>query len=342
MTSEKFLLTLYPNMDNSQLITRTIASELERFDMLYTQTLAGDDGVLGQVLSMIGKGRGKFLRPKLTMLLAKAFSADGVVTDEALIGALSLELLHTASLVHDDVVDESDKRRGQPSINKLFGNKVAVLSGDFVLSTSLHVISSTHNANLFAIIGELGRILSHGELLQLDNISKQTVTESDYLSVIEKKTAALFVACAKVAIEVTKMSEEVAEKMRRFALITGLIFQIKDDILDYVSDAKLIGKPTGNDLREGKVTLPLIHALDVNPDAEILTLVAKAKNLDASDAEIDSLIHFAIDNGGIVYAEEYMLKLRNEAVTIINEYCKDSVVGESLIAYVDYAIQRSK
>lgn len=329
-------------MDKSQVITLPITDELRRFDILYDDALRGDNGVLGQVLTMIGKGRGKLLRPKLAMLLTKAFSASGFVTDEALLGALSLELLHTASLVHDDVVDESDKRRGQPSINKQFGNKVAVLAGDFVLSTSLHVISYTHNANLFAIIGELGRTLSHGELQQLENISKENVTESDYLSVIEKKTAALFVACAKVAIEVTKVPDEIAEMMKRFALIVGLIFQIKDDILDYVSDAKSIGKPTGNDLREGKVTLPLIHALDVNPDAEMLSLVVKAKALDATDEEIEKIISFAIENGGIEYAEDYMLNLRNEAVEIVKNYCQDVRVGESLISYVDYAIQRSK
>lgn len=330
------------NMDKSSEIIKPISAELVRFDKLYDDALSGDNGVLGQVLTMIGRGRGKLLRPKLTMLLTKAFSHDGNVTDEALLGALSLELLHTASLVHDDVVDESDKRRGQPSINKQFGNKVAVLSGDFVLSTSLHVISFTHNANLFAIIGDLGRTLSHGELQQLENISKAKVTEADYLSVIEKKTAALFVACAKVAIEVTKVNNEIAEKMKRFALITGLIFQIKDDILDYVSDAKSIGKPTGNDLREGKVTLPLIHALDINPDVEMLSLVAKAKNLEATDEEIAKIISFTIKNGGIEYAEDYMLKLRNEAAEIVNSYCKNDGVGESLVSYVDYAIQRSK
>lgn len=331
-----------PNMQLSDIIKNPITSEISHFADYYDTVLNAEDGLLGQVLTSVRRGRGKLLRPQLVLLLAKSVGQGrGELTQDAYIGALSLELLHTASLIHDDVVDESDKRRGQPSINASFGNKVAVLSGDYILSTALRTLADSRYPQLVAAISQLGKTLSRGELLQLESIQAEEVSEETYMQVITGKTAALFETCGTVAAIVTEASEDISSQMQMYGRRVGQIFQIKDDILDYVSDSQTIGKPVGNDLREGKVTLPLIHAITEHQDPEMLALIKKVKLLQATDADIQQLIQFAIAGGGIEYAEQRMHQLRQDALHFV-ETITDASLRQALTAYIDFAIERKK
>ena len=245
-------------MDYLSIIRKPIEGEMSNFVELFGQCLTHEEGLLGQVLSHIRQRGGKRMRPMLILLTAKNYGEISDVTQNA---ALGLELLHTASLVHDDVVDESSERRGQPSVNASYNNKVAVLVGDYILSTALLRVSLSKNQRIVQHLAELGRTLAAGEILQLSNISNQEITEDVYYQVIEKKTAALFEACSILGAISVGASEDDIEKAKKFGHNIGMIFQIRDDIFDYY-DSKEIGKPTGNDMMEGKLTLPVIHALN--------------------------------------------------------------------------------
>ena len=328
-------------MDYSEIIRKPIALEYQQFIDLYDEVLNAEGGLLQQVLDSVRRGRGKMLRPQLVLLLCKALNGSGAVPKDAFIGALSLELLHTASLVHDDVVDDSDKRRGMASINAAFGNKVAVLAGDYILSTALRILADTKDTALVAAISNLGKTLSHGELLQLESVSNEEISEEIYFEVISRKTASLFETCGTVAATVLEADQNAMQMASEFGRKVGLIFQIKDDILDYISDSTTIGKPVGNDLREGKVTLPLIFAVKSNPQPQMLELIKKAKAMDATSDDVRTLVDFAIRNGGIEYAEERMQQLRNEALMLIKN-AVEATVADALKAYIDFAINRKK
>ena len=229
-------------MDYLSIIRKPIEGEMNNFVELFGQCLTYEEGLLGQVLSHIRQRGGKRMRPMLIFLTAKNY---GLVSDVTQNAALGLELLHTASLVHDDVVDESSERRGQPSVNASYNNKVAVLVGDYILSTALLRVALSDNHRIVQILAELGRTLAAGEVLQLSNISNQEISEDVYYQVIDKKTAALFEACSVLGAIASGASEEDIEKARKFGHYIGMIFQIRDDIFDYY-ESKEIGKPTGN------------------------------------------------------------------------------------------------
>jgi len=276
------------------------------------------------------------MRPILTMLIAKCFGDVNDVTQNA---ALGLELLHTASLVHDDVVDESKERRGQASVNASYNNKVAVLVGDYILSTALQRVSLTKDSVIINALAELGRTLSKGEILQLTNFENDGISEEIYYKIIESKTASLFKCCAEMgAISAHAGEEQIAAAME-FGRIIGIIFQIRDDIFDYY-DSKEIGKPTGNDMAEGKITLPAIFALNKTQDKEMLALAKKVKNRSISTDEITVFIEFTKKNGGIEYAEEVMEKLHAEALSFVDKYVDDSDIANALRSYLDYIIER--
>lgn len=272
----------------------------------------------------------------LILLTAKALGAANDVTQHA---GVALELLHTASLVHDDIVDEATERRGQLSVNAVYNNKVAVLIGDYILSTALLNACLTNNNDIVSYLSKLGQTLSNGEILQLTANSSVHISEQDYYDVIKQKTAALFEACCTMgAMSVTSD----AQTIRDFAMFgqkLGIIFQIRDDIFDYFSSDKL-GKPTGNDMREGKLTLPAIHCVLQADDPDITLLAQKVKRQEVTDGEIQQLINFTIDNGGITYAEQQMDRLHSEALKFINERVGDEQVNRALTAYLDYVIQR--
>lgn len=323
-------------MDYLSIITEPISSELTDFIALFNQSLSHTNGMLTQALDHIRQRAGKRMRPILILLMAKNF---GRITDATQHAAVGLELLHTASLVHDDVVDESGERRGQASVNQVFDNKVAVLVGDYILSTALLQVSYTHSEVIVRCLAELGRTLSNGEILQLSNIQNQDISEDIYYQVIKQKTAALFEACAALGAVSAGATESEIESARSFGRNLGIIFQIRDDIFDYYDHGE-IGKPTGNDMIEGKLTLPVIYALNTTQDEEMITLARKVKNGSVTDEEIARLVAFTKAHGGIEYADKRMRDFHAEAMLFLETEVKDEAVRRSLKAYLDYVIER--
>lgn len=323
-------------MDNLSIIKQPIATELDEFIALFNQAMTHSDGMLSSALSFIKQKSGKRMRPILILLIAKSFGIISEVTQNAAVG---LELLHTASLVHDDVVDESERRRGQASVNAIYDNKVAVLVGDYILSTALLYVSHTHSESIVRYLAELGRTLSDGEILQLTNIRNQIISEDVYFKVISQKTAALFEACCVIGASSSGATETQIEQARVFGRNLGIIFQIKDDIFDYYESSD-IGKPTGNDLAEGKLTLPVIYALNSTGNQDMLQLARKVKDGTVTPSEIDTLVAFAKENGGIEYAEKRMCELHDECHSFIDKHVKNDSIKAALEAYLDFVIKR--
>ena len=324
-------------MDFLSLIKQPIGAELEEFVQLFDKSLSGKDGMLGQALDHIRNRSGKRMRPMLILLIAKNFGLVNEATQHAAVG---LELLHTASLVHDDVVDESEERRGQASVNASYNNKVAVLVGDYILSTALLSVSFTHSDEIVKELAELGRTLSNGEILQLTNIRNQEISEDVYYQVIKQKTAALFETCAGIGALSVDASKDKVEAARKFGQNVGIIFQIRDDIFDYF-ESKEIGKPTGNDMVEGKITLPLIYALNKTDDVEMKNLAAKVKAGTVNQDEIARLVAFAKESGGIDYAEQRMNDFHRDASLFIERFVDNPSLKEALNAYLVFVIKRS-
>jgi len=324
------------SMDYLSLIKQPIEHELQDFIDLFNRSLTHDDGLLGRALAHIRSRGGKRMRPMLILLIAKNYGRVTSVTQHAAVG---LELLHTASLVHDDVVDESTERRGQASVNATYDNKVAVLVGDYILSTALLNVSHTGNQAIVQNLAELGRTLSNGEILQLTNIQNEVFSEQVYYDVIRQKTAALFESCAVCGALSVNANSEQQEQARRFGQNIGVIFQIRDDIFDYF-DSKEIGKPTGNDMAEGKLTLPVIYALNNHPVDSMLTLAKKVKGGTVNADEIAVLVDYAKETGGIEYAEQQMERLAAEAQTYIDRCVADEALKKAFSAYLEFVIQR--
>ena len=324
-------------MDYLSLIKQPIEQDLNDFIQLFNESLTHTDNLLGSVLTHIRQRGGKRMRPMLILLTAKNFGKVSQVTQNAAIG---LELLHTASLVHDDVVDESSERRGQASVNATYDNKVAVLVGDYILSTALLKVSLTDNQKIIQLLAELGRTLAAGEILQLSNIQNQEFSEEVYYQIINNKTAALFEACAKIGALSAGASEEEIAAAAKFGQNIGMIFQIRDDIFDYF-DSKEIGKPTGNDMVEGKLTLPVIYALNNTHLESMQTLARKVKAGTVNADEIAVLVEFTKEQGGIEYAERRMEEIAEESRVFIDQYVKEKAIKDALTAYLDYVIQRN-
>lgn len=324
-------------MDYLSIIKHPIEAELADFVSLFNQSLSHEDGLLGSALEHIRKRAGKRMRPILILLMARNF---GQITDVTQNAAVGLELLHTASLVHDDVVDESEERRGQASVNATYDNKVAVLVGDYILSTALLCVARTHSEQIVTYLAELGRTLSDGEILQLSNIGRKDISEDVYYDVIKQKTAALFEACAGIGALSSGASEEDVMAAMQFGQNLGIIFQIRDDIFDYY-DSKEIGKPTGNDMAEGKLTLPVIHAVNNGGDEDMKRLALKVKDHSVTAEEIASLVDYTKRMGGIEYAEKRMWEFHAEAQRFLDERVGQQEIKEALQAYLDFVIKRN-
>ena len=324
-------------MDYLSIIKHPIEAELADFVSLFNQSLSHEDGLLGSALEHIRKRAGKRMRPILILLMARNF---GQITDVTQNAAVGLELLHTASLVHDDVVDESEERRGQASVNATYDNKVAVLVGDYILSTALLCVARTHSEQIVTYLAELGRTLSDGEILQLSNIGRKDISEDVYYDVIKQKTAALFEACAGIGALSSGASEEDVMAAKQFGQNLGIIFQIRDDIFDYY-DSKEIGKPTGNDMAEGKLTLPVIHAVNNGGDEDMKRLALKVKDHSVTAEEIASLVGYTKRMGGIEYAEKRMWEFHAEAQRFLDERVGQQEIKEALQAYLDFVIKRN-
>jgi len=325
-------------MDYLSIIKQPITQEMGDFIALFEQALSyPQDGMLDSVLRHISQRGGKRMRPILTLLMAKNF---GQVSDVTYHAAIALELLHTASLVHDDVVDESSERRGQASVNASFNNKVAVLVGDYILSTALLHVSYTNRQAIVENLAQLGRTLAAGEIQQLDNIQSKEISEDVYYQIIEKKTAVLFESCAAIGALSAGAQEEEVQHAQQFGKKLGMMFQIRDDIFDYFN-AKEIGKPTGNDMAEGKLTLPVIYALNTTQDEDMLKLARRVKSGQVTADEIAALVAFTKQQGGIEYAEQRMTEYSQWCKEYIISNVKNEGIKESLMAYVDYVVQRN-
>ena len=324
-------------MNQLQNISKPIQGELDRCRQMFAKSLHHENPLLDHALSMVREHNGKMMRPILALLVARLF---GEINDRTMNVACAYEAFHTASLVHDDVVDESEERRGQESINRDSGNKVAVLVGDYILSNALNYLAETDCPKLVNIMSDAAKRLADGELLQLYNVSNQNISEQTYFEIISNKTAALFASCAYSAAISNGADAESAEQMHQFGKTLGICFQIRDDIFDYTECN--IGKPTGNDMKEGKLTLPVIHALlnTKGEEASAMNEIAlKVKQLKATKEEIASLVEFTRQNGGIEYAGQTMETLAQKAKEILTAY-PDSIVRKSLTDYVDYVIGR--
>lgn len=324
--------------DFISIIRRPIEDNIVVFNEMFAESLSHSDGQLSIALNHIRQRAGKRMRPMLILLMARNF---GEVTETTYRAALGLELLHTASLVHDDIVDESAERRGQASVNALYGNRVAVLVGDYILSTALLNVAKADNNAVVEYLAKLGQVLSNGEILQMTTNGSENISEEAYYSVIKMKTAALFEACCVMGAMSVGASKEDEEAARLFGQQLGIVFQIRDDIFDYYDNAE-IGKPTGNDMVEGKLTLPAIHALLSTRDEAMMNIAYKVKLLTATPEEIASLVAFTKENGGIDYAETVMQRMRNDALTFVEKRVKDKLIKEALTAYLDFVIERKK
>ena len=323
-------------MDTLSIIEKPILADLDEFKRLFATSLSTSNPLLNRVVEHIRQRSGKMMRPMLVLLSARMY---GAVCPATLYTAVALELLHNASLVHDDVVDESSERRGQPSVNAAYNNKVAVLTGDYLLASSLAQVSLTRHHDIVDVVASLGQELAEGELLQLSNISNPDFSEQIYFDVISKKTAALFAACTKAGALSVDASDENVEKARLLGEYIGLCFQIKDDIFDYYDNLS-IGKPTGNDMLEGKLTLPALYALNTTGDTQAVEWARKVKSSIATTDEIASLVEFIKQHGGIDYATKVMYDLKAKAVALIPADV-DLEIREALIAYLDYVVDRS-
>jgi len=312
-----------------------IKSEMQLFNKTFAQTLFTENELLLSVNEFVLQKSGKQLRPTIVLLSAKIC---GEINDSTIEAAMSLELLHTASLVHDDVVDYTLERRGNPSVNDKWTNKIAVLSGDYIFAKSLTCGTKTNSLNIMKAIALMGEELADGELMQIANTQISKTNEEIYYSIIRKKTALLFATCAEVGGISVGADAVKLQHLRNFGEYMGICFQIKDDIFDY-SDNIQIGKPTGNDVRDGKVTLPLIYALE-NANAGLKNeIIAMLDNRDFSTKNIETITKFAIDNGGLIYASEQMEIYKNKAIDELNGFA-DSDVKKSLILCAEFAASR--
>lgn len=325
-------------MDQRAKIEEPIAKELSCFNKKFAHSLQSETFRLQQAIDQILSYTGKHIRPLLVLLVAKAL---GKVTDDTINSAVLLELLHTASLIHDDVIDNTKQRRGVPSLNVIFDNRVSVLVGDYILATTLIRSIQTGDLRIVSIVSTLGRDLSEGEIKQLETAEESILDEDCYFQVIRKKTATLLSACAQIGAISSGASDEMIEKCRLFGEALGYSFQIRDDIFDYFKAGNL-GKPTGNDIREGKITLPLLYALShETPSRRKEYFLDIIRNKDFTHEHVTELISFAKEKGGIKYAEKRMKEYRDRAVTILKDF-PVSKARDSLISLADYIVNRSR
>lgn len=318
------------------IIRKPITAELTLFREQFDARLSHTNPLLDQVLRGVGERKGKMMRPMLTLLAAKLFSE---ANERTLHTACAFEYFHTASLLHDDVVDESEKRRGEASVNAAFGNKVAVLVGDYILALALEEASLAESTRLVNIISHSSQELANGELLQLHNIRNYNLSEDVYFDIIRNKTAALFSGCAEAGAMSVGAQESDLRNLYAFGDLIGLCFQIRDDIFDYNNDES-IGKPTGNDMKEGKLTLPAIYALNAAGNDEMLAIARKVKNSEVTAQEVECLVAFTKEKGGIEYAQRKMAELADKAKSLLDIY-PDSDVKQALCAYADFVVGRT-
>jgi len=318
-------------------IKQSIISEFHLFEKQFNAVFQTDNPLLQSVFEHIFKGNGKQIRPILVLLSAKLC---GEVNNQTIDAAIALELLHTATLIHDDVVDETYERRGNPSVNAKWDNKVSVLAGDYMLSNSLFTAVRTGNLEILKLISSIGKELADGELLQLSQTKKSMLSEDNYYQIIRKKTALLFSVCTGSGAISVGASEEKKQFLCRFGEYLGMCFQMQDDIFDY-SENTAIGKPVGNDIREGKITLPLILALKNGVGEEKNEISGIIDNKDFTPKNVDKILQFTRRNNGITLAQAQMEVYKNKAIEQLNSF-ENNVIKSALLDVLEYTVSRNK
>ena len=313
-----------------------IYHEMELFEEKFSASMSSQVALLNRITHFIVNRKGKQMRPMFVFLVAK-FLGKGKVSERTYRGAAVIELIHTATLVHDDVVDDSNKRRGFFSINALWKNKIAVLVGDYLLSKGLLLSIENEDFDLLKIISVAVREMSQGELLQIEKARDLDITEAVYYEIIRKKTATLLAACCAMGAQSVEVDKETVEKMHRFGELLGMAFQIKDDLFDYGEER--IGKPLGIDIKEKKMTLPLIYALDNASDEEKRMMINTIKNHNDDKKKVRELIGVVKNKGGLDFALKKMEEYRNEALQLLHEFPHDQY-RDSLELMVNYVIER--
>jgi octaprenyl-diphosphate synthase len=317
-------------------IKQPILQEMELFESKFREAMVTKVPLLNRITHYIVRRKGKQMRPMFVFLVAKMVSG-GRFENKTYRGASVIELIHTATLVHDDVVDDSNRRRGFFSINALWKNKIAVLVGDFLLSKGLLLSIDNDDFDILKLISIAVREMSEGELLQIEKARKLDITEEVYFEIIRQKTATLIAACCGIGAASVGASDEEIEKMRKFGELIGIAFQIKDDLFDY-TDAK-IGKPTGIDIKEQKMTLPLIYVLNTCTVEERKWLLNSVKKYNKDKKRVKEVIAFVKEKGGIEYTIQKMKTYQSKALEILNTY-PDSEYKDSLLTMVNYVIER--
>ena len=310
---------------------------MEEFEGRFRSSMRSEVALLDKITHYIVKRKGKQMRPMFVFLTAKML-AD--TNDQTYRAATLIELLHTATLVHDDVVDDADKRRGFFSINALWKNKVAVLVGDYLLSRGLLLSVKHKDFHLLEITSNAVREMSEGELLQMEKARKLDITEEVYFNIIRQKTASLIASCCASGAASVSEDKEVIEQMRLFGEIVGIAFQIRDDLFDYGS-AKNIGKPTGIDIKEKKMTLPLIYALNNSDRSEKRFIINTIKNHNTDEKRVGKVIEMVREKGGIEYTVSRMKEYQEKALTMLESY-PDNDARKSLVDLVNFVIDRTK
>ena len=316
-------------------IKNPIRQEMKLFEKKFQESMRSEVFLLDKITRFILKTKGKQIRPMFVFLCAKLV---GEITEKTYRGASMIELIHTATLVHDDVVDESFKRRGFFSINALWKNKIAVLVGDYLLSKSVIISTENQDFDILAVISKTIREMSEGELLQLEKSRKLDITEDVYYEVIRKKTATLIAACCEVGVISNNVNVELAQKIRDFGTYTGIAFQIKDDLFDYLKK-NATGKPVGIDIKEKKLTLPLIYAMNSVKKDKRKYYFNIVKNHSHETGKVNELMEFVKKSGGISYAEKVMLNYQIKALEILDEF-SDNEAKKSLQVMLNYIIKR--
>ncbi|MCX6322195.1 MAG: polyprenyl synthetase family protein [Bacteroidia bacterium] len=318
-------------------IKRPVEKEMAEFEAYFSKTMRSEIPLLNIILNYILRRKGKQMRPLLVFLTARL---NGVIAESTFVAATFIELLHTASLVHDDVVDDAHERRGALSINALWNSKIAVLVGDYMLSKGMLISVEKNRFDMLEIVSEAVKSMSEGELLQLQKARKLNITEEDYFKIISRKTAALVSACTACGARSVTDDPETIRLMKDFGENIGIAFQIRDDLLDYEGTG-LTGKTVGNDIKEKKITLPLIHALEQSANSKKRHILGIVKNWKKTKTDINEVISFVSDNGGMEYAGLKMNQYRDKALAILDSY-PDSDVKDSLKEFVYYTTSRKK
>ncbi len=324
-------------MDKMEQIRKPIEADLERYLSLFEKDFTHENPLLHLALQHIRKRQGKRLRPILTLLAAGSLGGGG---EDVLHASVSLELVHTASLVHDDIVDESNMRRGQASVNALMSPHAAVLVGDYLLAKSLQHSALTQNVEVVHSIARVSEMLSDGELIQLYALDSDKIEEEVYYRVIERKTASLFSTCSRLGTMLAGGTAEQVEAMRLFGEYLGVAFQIRDDMLDY-TDSATLGKPAGNDMVEGKLTLPVIYVVNKSDDREMYELALKVRRTEASTHEIARLVNYTVEQGGLDYAAQCMERYAAQACELLT-CIPVSEYTEALRQFAGLVVKRDK